>query len=181
MFQRLYKYCYSQDDYFPTEYRYNENVSSSIAYVRGSSLYPDIKGVVTFIKVPGGTEVSVEVKGLPLYQPAKDGGSPIGPFGFHIHTSGNCAEGSPENPFPGSGSHLNLTNQPHGNQTGDFPVLFSNNGYSRMTFFTDKFNVRDVIGKSIIIHENPDDYRTQPAGNSGQKIACGVIKELQYH
>lgn len=45
-----------------------------------------------------------------------------------------------------------------------------------MTFFTDKFKVRDIIGKSLVIHENPDDYRTQPAGNSGRKIACGVIK-----
>jgi superoxide dismutase, Cu-Zn family len=43
-------------------------------------------------------------------------------------------------------------------------------------FFTDKFNVQEVIGKSVIIHENPDDYRTQPAGNSGKKLACGVIK-----
>lgn len=45
-----------------------------------------------------------------------------------------------------------------------------------MTFYTDKFKVKDIIGKSLIVHENPDDYRTQPAGNSGRKIACGIIK-----
>lgn len=45
-----------------------------------------------------------------------------------------------------------------------------------MTFFTDKFDVEDIIGKTVIIHESPDDYRTQPAGNSGRRLACGVIK-----
>jgi DNA invertase Pin-like site-specific DNA recombinase len=65
--------------------------------------------------------------------------------------------------------------QPHGNHAGDFPVLFSNNGYTYMKFFTDKFKPGDVIGRAVIIHENPDDYRTQPSGNSGKRIACGVI------
>lgn len=65
--------------------------------------------------------------------------------------------------------------QPHGNHSGDFPVLFSNNGYARMSFFTNKFKPEDVIDKSVIIHLNPDDYRSQPAGNSGKRIACGVI------
>lgn len=64
---------------------------------------------------------------------------------------------------------------PHGNHSGDFPVLFSNDEYARMSFFTDKFKPTDIIGKSVIIHENPDDYRSQPAGNSGKRIACGVI------
>ena len=57
-------------------------------------------------------------------------------------------------------------------------VLFSNDGYSSMCFFTNRFNSQDIIGRSIIIHENPDDYRTQPAGNSGKRLACGVIKPL---
>lgn len=70
------------------------------------------------------------------------------------------------------------TGQPHGNHAGDFPVLFSNNGSSRMSFFTSKFKVADIIGRSVIIHESPDDYRTQPAGNSGRKLACGVIRRL---
>jgi Cu-Zn family superoxide dismutase len=45
-----------------------------------------------------------------------------------------------------------------------------------MCFFTNRFRVRDIIGRSVIIHENPDDYRTQPAGNSGKMLGCGVIK-----
>ncbi len=74
-----------------------------------------------------------------------------------------------------AGGHWNPTNQPHGNHAGDFPVLFSNDGYTRMLFFTNKFTVPQVVGKSVIIHQNPDDYRTQPSGNSGKKLACGVI------
>jgi Cu-Zn family superoxide dismutase len=48
-----------------------------------------------------------------------------------------------------------------------------------MCFFTDKFKVKDIIGKSIVIHQSPDDYRTQPSGASGKKLACGVIMKFQ--
>ncbi|MDP4091286.1 MAG: superoxide dismutase family protein, partial [Bacillota bacterium] len=72
----------------------------------------------------------------------------------------------------------NPTNQPHGNHAGDFPVLFSNDGFARMTFFTNKLTVDQIIGKSLVIHEGPDDYRTQPAGASGRRLACGVIQMM---
>lgn len=47
-----------------------------------------------------------------------------------------------------------------------------------MTFFTDKFKVNDIIGKAVIIHESPDDYRTQPAGDAGKRLACGIIERV---
>jgi Cu-Zn family superoxide dismutase len=47
-----------------------------------------------------------------------------------------------------------------------------------MRFFTDKFKVSDILGKTVIIHQNPDDYRTQPTGASGKRLACGVIREI---
>ncbi len=146
------------------------------AQISGGPLAPNIRGIAYFKDVPGGTEVYVNVTGLPLYQPAENGNPPIGPHGFHIHESGDCSVGDPENPFQASGSHWNPTNQPHGNHAGDFPVLFSNNGRAWMIFFTDKFNVEDAIGRAVIIHENPDDYRSQPAGASGKRLACGVIR-----
>ena len=149
-----------------------------MARVAGGPDYPQISGVVIFRDVQGGTEVCTDIAGLPPYRPAADGRQPIGPFGFHIHEKGDCAVGNPTNPFEASGGHWNPTNQPHGNHAGDFPVLFSNNGRARMCFFTNKFRAEDVVGKSVIIHENPDDYRTQPAGNSGKRIACGVIREI---
>ena len=47
-----------------------------------------------------------------------------------------------------------------------------------MMYFTDRFTLPDVIGKTIIIHSNPDDFTTQPSGNSGAKIACGAIQAV---
>ena len=47
-----------------------------------------------------------------------------------------------------------------------------------MTFLTDRFKLKDVIGKAIIIHSMPDDFTSQPSGNSGEKIACGIINKV---
>ncbi len=154
---------------------------SAIAYIRGGPLAPDINGIVIFTEVLGGTEVFAEVNGLPPYKPAENGQPPVGPFGFHIHEKGTCSVGNPDEPFMTAGDHFNPANQPHGNHAGDFPVLFSNNGYARMSFFTNKFSVSDIIGKTVIIHENPDDYRSQPSGAAGKRLACGIIQHITKH
>ncbi|GBF12127.1 superoxide dismutase family protein [Tepidibacillus sp. HK-1] len=160
--------------YYPIDI--NQRVyKRAYAKIKGGPLAPTISGFVAFISVANGTEVFVELRGLPPYQPAKGDQDPIGPHGFHIHVNGNCTVGDPQSPFDAAGGHWNPTNQPHGNHAGDFPVIFSNGGYARMNFFTNKFRVNDVIGKSVILHLNPDDYRTQPAGDAGKRMACGVI------
>lgn len=148
----------------------------AFACVSGGPQYPEISGVVWFQSVVGGTFVSAQISGLPPYQPAPPGGNPIGPFGFHLHEFGTCFVGDPNDPFLAAGGHWNPDNQPHGNHAGDFPVLFSNNGIAEMCFFTDRFRVWEIINHLVIIHENPDDYRTQPSGNSGRRIACGVVQ-----
>jgi Cu-Zn family superoxide dismutase len=145
------------------------------AYVRGGPLAPRLKGTVIFKDVPGGTEVLAEIFGLPSYSPGTGDKAPIGPHGFHIHEHGICEVGDPDNPFLAAGGHWNPDNQPHGNHAGDFPVLFSHNGYALMAFFTNRFKPADVVGRSVIIHQNPDDYRSQPSGNAGKRLACGVI------
>ncbi len=161
----MYRYCSMQ-------------YKAAEAQIVGGPLAPGLRGSVIFLDTLGGTEVFVEVDGLPEYKPAEGSSPPIGPFGFHIHENGDCTVGDASDPFSSAGQHWNPTNQPHGNHAGDFPVLFSNNGYARMAFFTDKFKIPQVIDKAVIIHENPDDYRTQPSGASGKKLACGVIKGL---
>lgn len=148
------------------------------AIVKGGPLAPNISGIVYFKAVPGGTKVSVVVTGLPPYQPAKNNKPPIGPHGFHIHRYGNCKVGNPDNPFQAAGGHYNPKNDLHGDHAGDLPVLFSNNGLAYMTFYTNEFKVEDVVDRSVIIHQNPDDYRSQPAGDAGKRLACGVIKRL---
>lgn len=156
---------------------FNRRPASIKAEIHGGPLAPSIRGVVSFYNTAGGTEVCANISGLPPYQPASEvNGAPIGPHGFHIHENGDCAVGDPENPFTAAGGHWAPQNQPHGNHAGDFPVLFSNNGRSIMCFFTNKFKPRDVVGRSIIIHQNPDDYRSQPSGDAGKRLACGIIK-----
>lgn len=56
------------------------------------------------------------------------------------------------------------------------PPLIENNGYSYMSVLINKFKIKDIIGKVVIIHDMPDDFNTQPSGNSGTKIACGKIE-----
>ena len=150
--------------------------NSAYAIITPGPDYPAIRGLVTFADIPGGVMVCADVAGLPPYAPATGNKSPIGPFGFHIHEKGNCEIGNPANPFESAGGHWNPTNQPHGNHAGDFPVLVADNGRARMCFILSRFTVDEILGRSVMIHENPDDYRTQPAGNSGKKIACGSIK-----
>ncbi|MDD4834355.1 MAG: superoxide dismutase family protein, partial [Lutispora sp.] len=128
-------------------------MATASAIIKGGPAAPSLTGSVFFSDVTDGVQVCVSVRGLPSYKPAVDGKSPIGPHGFHIHEMGNCSPGNLTEPFPSTGGHWNPDNEPHGNHAGDFPVLFSNNGRALMCFFTDRFKVRDIIGKSIVIHE----------------------------
>jgi Cu-Zn family superoxide dismutase len=151
------------------------NPASAMGKIAGGPLAPQIRGYVLFQDIPGGCWVAVNLSGLPPYRPAGADGQPIGPHGFHIHEHGNCEVGDIANPFAAAGGHWNPDNQPHGNHAGDFPVLFSHQGKALLGFFTNRFTASQVIGRSIVIHQNPDDYRSQPAGNSGKRLACGVI------
>ena len=85
---------------------------------------------------------------------------------------------TPENdPFPHSGTHYNPNGCPHPYHAGDMPPLFGADGYAFLTFVTSRFTVNEIVGKTVIIHSSPDDFTTQPSGNSGEKIACGLIVE----
>lgn len=143
-----------------------------------SPLAPGLQGSIEFYPVEGGTIVKVELQGLPLYQPAGTSQNPVGPHGFHIHENGVCEIGDPQNPFQTAGGHWNPDGQPHGNHAGDFPVLFSDQGQAVLSFVTHRFSPQDVVGLSVIVHENPDDYRSQPAGDSGRRLGCAVIEPV---
>ena len=75
-----------------------------------------------------------------------------------------------------SGSHYNPKNCAHPFHAGDLPPLLENNGYAYMSVLVNKFKINDIIGKVLIIHDMPDDFTSQPSGNSGSKIACGKIE-----
>lgn len=142
---------------------------AAIAQMRGSDEYPDLRGSVTFTQMQAGVLVTAEIYGLPL-----GGKCERGIFGFHIHSGGSCGAGG-DNPFSEAGGHYDNEGCPHPYHAGDLPPLFGNRGYAYMSVFTDRFTVREIIGKTVIIHDKPDDFTSQPSGNSGNRIACGEI------
>lgn len=143
---------------------------NAAAFLNGSEKYPDIRGSVLFYKVNDGIIVRAEITGLP--QNNKVCQNPI--FAFHIHSGNSCA-GKNNEPFPNTGGHYNPYNCPHPYHAGDLPPLFGVNGKAFSVFLTDRFTMPEIIGKTLIIHSQPDDFTSQPSGNSGEKIACGII------
>lgn len=120
-----------------------------------------IRGTVMFMPHLQGTWVTVEATGLP-----------DGFHGFHLHSNVVCDK---ENCFDSAGGHYNPTNQQHPFHAGDFPPILSNNKIAQMSFYTDRFTPEEAVGKAVIIHENPDDFSSDPSGRSGSRIACGVV------
>lgn len=141
------------------------------AYLNASSKYPNIKGTVRFFQTNMGVIVASEVTGLP--STGDKCKSPI--FAFHIHSGESCS-GNLNDEFANTGVHYNPQNCPHPYHAGDLPPLFSNDGYAFEVTLTNRFTVSEIIGKTAVIHSMPDDFKTQPSGDSGEKIACGEIK-----
>jgi len=146
----------------------------AIAEISGSEKYSALSGEVDFYDTGRGTLVVVEVHNLPLAD--ADTGRPLaGVHGFHIHEGESCL-GDTEDPFADAGSHYDRGDSPHPEHSGDMPPLFSNKGYAYMCFYSTRFRVQEVVGRAVIIHKDPDDFKTQPSGASGEKIACGIIR-----
>lgn len=144
---------------------------SAIAQVRGSGGYPELRGTVRFYQTGRGVIVEAHISGLP--ESEGDCRRPV--FAFHIHT-GACCAGNESDPFAGVGGHYNPDNCPHPQHAGDMPPLFGSGGLAFSVFLTDRFRVKDIIGRTVILHHGPDDFISQPAGNAGPKIACGEIR-----
>lgn len=143
----------------------------AIANISGSAEYPNLTGTVTFQKLAEGVLVTARVSGLPNQNDCCG----CGVYGFHIHSGGACT-GNETNAFADADGHFNPKNCQHPYHAGDMPPLFGNHGLAYMSFLTDRFTLEEIIGKTVIIHAEPDDFTTQPSGNSGAMIACGVIK-----
>lgn len=141
------------------------------AILRGSAAYPHIQGMVLFYQTSRGVLVTARVSGLP--DATDDCRSPI--FGFHIHAGEECT-GNAQVPFVDAGAHFNPQHCPHPFHAGDLPPLFGNHGYALSAFLTDRFTVPAIEGKTVIIHDQADDFTSQPGGNAGNRIACGKIK-----
>lgn len=105
--------------------------------------------------------------------------------GFHIHEKGDCSSGDGMS----TGGHFNPTGAPHGPQhaahhAGDLPALKANAQgeaelHAELKGLAIGAGATDIVGRGLIVHAMPDDYTTQPTGNSGARIACAVIERLR--
>ena len=136
----------------------------AVAKIRGGMEVPKLSGCIRFYQQKGCVLIVAEIFGLPRE-------NETGFFGFHIHQGESCSGTD----FSRTGSHYNPADQVHPKHAGDLPPLMCCRGNAYLTVKTDQFTVHDIIGKTVVIHSDPDDFHTQPAGNAGKKIACGVI------
>jgi Cu-Zn family superoxide dismutase len=130
-------------------------------------------GTLSVVTMGDGVHLTGSLQGL----------KPDAEFGFHIHETGDCS--APD--AASAGGHFNPTGAQHGDPSGaahhagDMPnakadaqgVAQVNQHVSGLSLGTGQPN--DVLGKAVVVHEKADDYQSQPAGNSGARIACGVI------
>lgn len=143
---------------------------AAYALIQGFGQYKEIVGVANFYRTrwDSGVILEVELSHLPNtkeYSPRF--------MGLHIHENGDCS-----NHLTHTGSHYNPTNAVHPYHVGDLPPILNSNGYSYMAVYDSFLEIDEILGKSIILHSQRDDFTTQPAGDSGEKIACGVIHPI---
>lgn len=130
-------------------------------------------GEATFDQVGSKVRLVAYVQGL---KPGQE-------HGFHIHEVGDCS--SPDG--MSAKGHFNPFGQPHGNpasaerHAGDLPVLKADkSGRAKVDVELDTLTVvpgpASIVGRGLIVHADPDDYKTQPTGNAGARLACGVIQ-----
>ena len=139
----------------------------AFAHLYGSTTYPEISGIVNFYpsNTAPGLLIEAEFNNLPnttSYSPRF--------MGLHIHENGDCSAS-----FENTGAHYNPTGANHPYHLGDLLPVFNSNGYSYFLFFNSFLTPEDIMNRSVILHSNRDDFTSQPAGDSGIKIACGVI------
>ena len=142
------------------------NKPQAVAFINGENTTRDIKGIIKFYQKASCVLVVADIIGLPQTATSF--------FGFHIHEGDNC-DGRD---FSGSKGHFNPNSTQHPNHAGDMPPLMLCGNTAHLSFLTDRFKVADIIGRTVVIHDMPDDFTSQPSGSSGQKIACGLIKKL---
>jgi Cu/Zn superoxide dismutase len=121
-----------------------------------------------------GSLVVVEVSGLP--DKIDDCANNI--YAMHIHNGTSCS-GDVIDPFKNADGHFSKVICPHPAHSGDLPSLFSFNNQAWLAVYTERFRPLDIVGRTIIIHEHAEDFKTQPSGNAGKMIACGEIMVLK--
>lgn len=149
------------------------NSPDAYAQIKGAPEYPDLFGSIYFFQALNGTILMTQLLGLP--QDRSDCSPRF--LGLHIHEGSACSS-TLKDPFEDAGMHLNPNNCPHPAHMGDLPPVLVNKGVSFSIVYSSYFNVSDILNHTIIIHSAPDDFTSQPSGNSGKKIGCGMIQPM---
>jgi len=132
----------------------------------------NVTGTLTLTAVQDGVEIRGDVSGLP----------PGSTHGFHVHEKGDCS--APD--ASSAGPHFNPTGAPHGqagsdpHHVGDMPnIVADQRGVAHVDIVlhgaTLDAGEGSIRGRAVVVHHDPDDYASQPAGNAGSRVACGVI------
>ena len=132
-------------------------------------------GNATFTQVGDKVRVVANVSGL---KPGQE-------HGFHVHEAGDCSAGDAMS----AKGHFNPYGKPHGSpataerHAGDMPSLRADaSGTAKVDTLLDVMSVKpgpaSVVGRGLIVHASPDDFKTQPTGNAGARLACGVINPV---
>lgn len=143
--------------------------SASLQPTKGST----VRGTANFVQFDGKVRVAANVSGL----------RPNAQFGFHIHEAGDCSSGDGMS----AKGHFNPLGKPHGHHStmerhaGDMPNLQSDaGGNAGLTADLDVITITpgatSIVGRGLIVHAQPDDYKSQPVGNAGARSACAVIQ-----
>ena len=138
---------------------------NAVARIVGGEEAPQISGCVRFYQENGCVLIEAKIFRLPK-------ASETGFFGFHIHQGRDCSEVG----FSRTEGHYNPVELAHPEHAGDLPPLLWCKGNAHLSVKTDRFSVNEIIGRTVVIHSDPDDFHSQPAGNAGKKIVCGVIQ-----
>jgi Cu-Zn family superoxide dismutase len=136
-----------------------------------------VSGKATLVPMSGGVHITGTVGGLP----------PNSTHGFHVHEKGDCSAVDASS----AGPHFNPFGTAHGkaesgaHHAGDMDNVVANNeGVVKLDIHVSGVTlgggaVNDIAGRALVVHAAPDDYSSQPAGNAGARVACGVIKVTQ--
>jgi superoxide dismutase, Cu-Zn family len=135
-----------------------------------------VRGYVIFQEVDGDLQMTANVAGLPP-----------GRRGFHVHEHGSCEPGPDGDPAGAAGGHFAPLGRPHGGphdppeerHVGDLGnLVVDQDGTARVTFVDPIVTLEGetgIVGRAVVIHAGEDDLVTQPAGDSGPRIGCGII------
>ena len=126
--------------------------------------------------------VSFKAAGQKIRVEARVAGLTPGEHGFHVHEAGDCSAADASS----AKGHFNPAGRSHGHHggserhAGDMPNLVADaSGNATLSAELDMMSLTEgpagILKRSVVIHADPDDYKSQPAGNSGKRVACGVI------